>query len=69
MKLECSGYKLEVIKVKGGWAQIATVDGESRYRFYHYKREAEMGLSEWAGQSKGSFMRDFHHNFILMPNL
>ena len=63
MKIECNGYVLEVIKVRSGWAQKATVAGESRYRLYHYKKEAEIGLSEWAGKDVGYFLRDFHHNF------
>jgi len=64
VRIECDGFTLEVVKVKGGWAQKATMGGESRYRFYHYKREAERTLSEWENyQPSGVFRREFHHNF------
>jgi len=70
MKIECEGFTLEVVKVKYGWAQKATVGNESRYRLYHYKKEAELGLSEWTNyQPVGMFMRDFHHNFYLLEGL
>ena len=64
LKINCDGFTLEVVKVKGGWAQKATVGKESRYRFYHYKKEAEHFLEEWTRyQPVGNFMREFHHNF------
>jgi len=68
MKIDCDGFTLEVIKVKGGWAQKATINdtGESRYRTYRYKREAEHGLEEWTNyQPLMFFMREFRHNFWL----
>ena len=64
MKRECDGFTLEVVKVKGGWAQKATVGEKSRYRFYYYKKEAEIGLKEWTNyQPLMYFMREFNHNF------
>lgn len=63
-KIECDGFTLEVVKVKGGWAQKATVKGIPRYRFYHYKKEAINTLTEWTHyQPLGIFMREFNHNF------
>ena len=66
MKIKCDGFTLEVVKVKGGWAQKATLNetGESRYRIYHYKNEAEKTLREWENyQPLMYFMREFHYNF------
>lgn len=57
---------IEVVKVKGGvpWAIKATVNGETRYRGYRYKREAEYNLSEWTEMSPDWFFpRNFYHNF------
>lgn len=62
--IEFDGIVIEVIKVKGGWAQKATVDGVSRYRLYHYKKEAVAGLQEWMNyNTRFLFEREFHHNF------
>lgn len=64
MKYNCDGFTLEVAKVKDGWVQKATVQGVSRYRFYHYKKEADRSLLEWFDyQPLGRFMREFNHNF------
>ena len=53
-----------MVKVKGGWAQKATINSVSRYRFYHYKKEAGKGLEEWTRyQPLMYFMREFNHNF------
>ena len=68
---EGNGYTLDIVKVRGGWAQKATIvsTGESRYRTYHYKRDAEAGLYEWKSyRGSGEFMRDFHHNFWFAEN-
>ena len=66
----CDGFTLEVVKVKGGWAQKATVGNISRYRFYHYKKEAEKSLIEWTYyQPAGLFMREFYHNFNSLEEL
>ena len=63
-KIECDGFTLEVVKVKGGWAQKATIGDKSRYRFYHYKSEAIKTLDEWTNyQPLMYFMREFNHNF------
>ena len=65
-KIKCAGFTLEAVKIEGGWAQKATLTetGESRYRTYHYKAEAEKGLNEWTNyQPVAMFMREFHHNF------
>lgn len=51
------------MKVKGGWAQKATLHGEERYRLYYYKRDAEVRLSDWTNIRKDWFMREFYHNF------
>ena len=62
--IQCKGFTLEVVKVRGGWAQKATMEGETRYRLYHYKKEAEAGLSEWTNyQPGGVFTMEFYHNF------
>ncbi len=64
--IQCNGYTLEVVKVKGGWAQKAVVNGIARYRGYRYKSEAVYGLREWDlshYDSAGDFSRDFYHNF------
>jgi len=62
---------LEVIKVKGGcrWAIKATIEGETRYRGYHYKREAERGLSEWSFPYGIFKDREFWHNFFSAEEL
>ena len=43
------GYILEVVQVKGSvpWALKATVDEESRYRGYRYKKDALDDLPRW----------------------
>ncbi len=60
----CDGFTLDVVKVTGGWAQKATIDGKSRYRFYYYKKEAIKTLEEWTNyQPLMYFLREFNHNF------
>jgi len=68
--IQCDGFTLEVVKIKGGWVQKATMDGESRYRLYHYKREAEATITEWLNyQPAGVFRREFYHNFHSLEEL
>lgn len=72
MTIECEGFTLEVVKVEGavGWAQKATINGVSRYRGYHYKKEAIAGLDEWAKyQPAWVFEREFYHNFNSLAEL
>ena len=60
-------YKLDVVevKVKHGpvWAMRMILGGISRYRLYHYKKEATESLWEWENLSNLSIGREFNHNF------
>jgi len=60
-------YELEIVKVKGcpsaPWAMRMTRERESRYRLYHYKKEAIDGMYEWENLSIFSIEREFNHNF------
>jgi hypothetical protein len=64
------GYTLEIVKMKKGWAQKATIGNESRDRTFYYKKDAERNLDEWVNfLSADDFMRDFHHNFNSLEEL
>jgi len=60
-------YTLDVIKIKGcsgaPWAMRMTINGISRYRPYHYKKEAIAGMYEWDNLSVWALEREFMHNF------
>jgi hypothetical protein len=65
-------YKLDVVKVTGGgaqWAMRMTVDGVSRYRPYHYKRDALNQMYEWNNLNWFAIEREFNHNFDLAETL
>jgi len=65
-------FTLEVVKIKSKvvpWAIKATMDGISRYRFYHYKAEAEYGMDEWEDYEPMFFQREFVHNFFPLGDL
>lgn len=62
----CNGYTLNIVKLKDCWAVEAKVGEETRYRKFHYKKDAERDLNDWKDyRNAGDFMRDFHHNFYL----
>ncbi len=61
-----SGYKLEIVKVKGNgshWAIKATMGNEVRYRGYYYKAEAIKNMETWEDCNNLYFPREFYHNF------
>jgi len=59
-------YSIKLVSIKSRtvpWALKATMNGESRYRFFHYKKEAEDDLETWRGEHPIWFERNFYHNF------
>ena len=66
-----TNFTIEVVKVKGyvPWAIKATVDGVSRYRGFHYKKDAFNDLAEWQNYHRNPLTidifcaREFNHNF------
>ena len=53
--------EITIVRVKGGWAQKAVMNGKARYRRYHYQKDAEKGLKEW--KLYPDMSRNFGHNF------
>jgi len=61
-----SEVNLEIVKIKGAarWAQKATYKGESRYRVFYYKFEAQKNLPGWELLAQDlDWDRNFYHNF------
>ena len=60
-------YKLDIVKIKGcsgaPWGMRMIVNDISRFRPYHYKKEAIAGMWEWEHLSSWALEREFMHNF------